>query len=313
MKTLVIGLGNPILTDDGVGVLVARQVSDRLPCESSIEVAELSVGELRLMEAMIGYDRLIIIDALESEEGNYGATHRLAVRDLKAISPTQHSASPHDASLTTAIEIGRRMGYTLPKEIVIYAAEVENTSDFGETPTPAVARAIPGLVEQVLAEIGNTKKGECKMVSPELLRRYPFFSGFNMDQIIFLAKNAEELNLEGDHNFHTEGEQVNQLFLILEGEVGIITRLPNKKEEVTLSKLISGEVFGWSGLVPPYKATASTKSFTPVKVVAFDADQVRARMAEECDFGYPMMVKIAQIIRERLQDLRIETLDYLSE
>jgi hydrogenase maturation protease len=156
MKTLVIGLGNPILTDDGAGVLAARQVAGRLAGKFPIEVAELSVGGLRLMEAMIGYDRVILIDALESKEGRYGTIHRLSLQDLSEISPTQHSSSPHDASLTTAIEMGRRMSYTLPKEIVIFAIEVENTSDFGEAPTPAVAQAIPELVEQVLAEIGKT-------------------------------------------------------------------------------------------------------------------------------------------------------------
>ena len=164
MKTLIIGLGNPILTDDGVGVIAARQVNVRLAGDPYTEVTELSVGGLRLMEAMIGYERVILIDALDAGDGKIGAIHRLTLNDLEEISPTQHSASPHDASLATAIAIGRQMGYTLPQEIIIYTVEVENTSDFGETLTPAVARAMPDLVEWVLAEVGKSQ--------PEVEQRY---------------------------------------------------------------------------------------------------------------------------------------------
>jgi hydrogenase maturation protease len=154
MKTLVLGLGNPILTDDGVGVLVAEQVRARLPEDTPIDIAEVSVGGLTLMETMIGYDRVILVDALQFlNECSPGKIHRMTLEDLQAISPTQHSASPHDASLVTALEIGRRMGLKLPSEITIFAIEVENVMDFSDLPTPAVAAVIPQVTEAVLQEI----------------------------------------------------------------------------------------------------------------------------------------------------------------
>ena len=82
-----------------------------------------------------------------------GRIHRLTVADLKQISPTQHSASAHDTSLATALEMGERMGLALPSEFIIYAIEVENIIDFGEEPTPAVAAAIPQVTAAVLAEL----------------------------------------------------------------------------------------------------------------------------------------------------------------
>jgi hydrogenase maturation protease len=154
MKTLVLGLGNPILTDDGVGVLVAEQVRARLPEDTPIDIAEVSVGGLTLMETMIGYDRVILVDALQFlNECSPGKIHRMTLEDLQAISPTQHSASPHDASLVTALETGRRMGLKLPSEITIFAIEVENVMDFSDLPTPAVAAVIPQVTEAVLQEI----------------------------------------------------------------------------------------------------------------------------------------------------------------
>jgi hydrogenase maturation protease len=153
MNTLILGLGNPILTDDGVGVIVAETVRSRLPQDSPVDISEVSIGGLTLMESMVGYDRVILIDALENHRGNPGDIHRLTLDDLKEISPTQHSASPHDTNLITALNMGRKMGLSLPEDIVIYAIEVENVTDFSDMPTPCVAAAIPKVTEAVLREI----------------------------------------------------------------------------------------------------------------------------------------------------------------
>lgn len=154
MRTLVLGLGNPILTDDGVGVRIAHAVRRALPHDSPVVVSEASLGGLGLMEQLLGYDRVILIDALVRAENKPGRVRRMNLEDLRAISPTQHSASAHDTSLVTALEMARRMGLPTPREVVIYAVEVENVSDFGEEPTPAVARAIPEAAALVLAELG---------------------------------------------------------------------------------------------------------------------------------------------------------------
>ncbi|MCA9932321.1 MAG: hydrogenase maturation protease [Anaerolineales bacterium] len=160
MKTLVVGLGNPYLTDDGVGVKVAYEIerilaSNQQPAASDhIDVTEASVGGLRLMELMIGYDRVIIADAFTKPgERQPGRIHRLTLDDLRAISPTQHSASAHDTTLVTALDSGRALGFHLPDEVIIYAVEVENVLEFSEEPTTAVAAAISPVVEAVLQEL----------------------------------------------------------------------------------------------------------------------------------------------------------------
>jgi len=154
MKTLVLGLGNPILTDDGIGVLVAEEVRTRLPEDTPIDITEVSVGGLTLMETMIGYERVILVDAYQRLDGCCpGKVHKMSLEDLRTISPTQHSASPHDASLVTALDMGRQMGLQLPQEITIFAIEVENVMDFSDRPTPSVAAVIPQVTEAVLDEI----------------------------------------------------------------------------------------------------------------------------------------------------------------
>jgi hydrogenase maturation protease len=152
-KTIVIGLGNPILTDDGVGVKVAYEVEARLGenIPTNLTITEASVGGLRLMELLEGYDRAIIIDAIQTKNGHQpGTIFTLDLDDLREISPTQHSVSPHDTSLVAALDAGKKMGMKLPDQIAIFAVEVTNILDFNEQPTPPVAAAIPKVTEMVL-------------------------------------------------------------------------------------------------------------------------------------------------------------------
>ena len=158
MKTLVIGLGNPILTDDGVGVKVAYEIDKELGDEMReyVDVTEVSAGGIRLMEAMVGYDRVILIDAILQQNGNQpGKISRMTLDDLRKISPTQHSASAHDTTLVNALEAGRVLGLSLPEDIIIFAIEVENVMDFSEVPTPDVALAIPKVKDAVLTDLMN--------------------------------------------------------------------------------------------------------------------------------------------------------------
>jgi hydrogenase maturation protease len=156
MRTLVLGLGNPILGDDSVGLRVAESVQGRLPPDTGIEVDTDFWGGLRLMERLIGYDQAIIIDAICSGLHQPGALLTLGVDDV----PTQHTASAHDVNLPTALRLAATMGLSTPQRIVIIAIEAENVLDFGEQLSPAVAAAIPAAVEAVLAEVSQYRGKE---------------------------------------------------------------------------------------------------------------------------------------------------------
>lgn len=156
MKTIIIGLGNPILTDDGIGVLCAFEIEKSLPAQflEDIHVTEACVGGIRLMELMEGYDRAVIIDAIISKNGQSpGTVYKMTLDDLKQISPTQHSSSAHDTSLVTAIEMGNKLEIKLPAEFYIYAVEVENVEDFSDKPSPAVASAVTKVKQMVLTDV----------------------------------------------------------------------------------------------------------------------------------------------------------------
>src|SRR5512143_98977 len=113
-KTLIIGLGNTILRDDGVGIRAVRALQGRIDDRQDIEFVELSIGGMRLMEEMAGYDRVLLIDAVMTDGNLPGAVFRLDIDDLAM---SLHTSSTHDTSLSCALEGGARLGIKLPSEI----------------------------------------------------------------------------------------------------------------------------------------------------------------------------------------------------
>ncbi|MCJ7654247.1 MAG: hydrogenase maturation protease [Dehalococcoidia bacterium] len=148
-KTLILGLGNSLLSDDGVGLTIAAELKSRLE-QSDITVMETSVAGLSLLDLLVGYDRAIIIDAIQTLNGKPGQIYRL---DPEAFDTTRRTISPHDVNFTTALELGKKVGLSLPQEIVIFAIEVSDVSTFSEECTPEIRHAIPTCVEMVLQEL----------------------------------------------------------------------------------------------------------------------------------------------------------------
>jgi hydrogenase maturation protease len=149
LKTLVLGLGNSILTDDRVGLAVAEEVSRRLDT-ADVTVQQASTGGLGLLELVLGYDKIIIVDAIQTKNSDPGRIHRLSPDQF---SGNLRSLSAHDVSLATTLELARRLGKDIPKEIVIFAVEAGDVDSFGENLTPGVAAAVPAVVELVLQEL----------------------------------------------------------------------------------------------------------------------------------------------------------------
>ena len=146
-KTLIIGLGNPLVSDDSVGLRVAERLRSLLEHRSGVDVSEDYWGGLRLMERMIGYRRAIVIDAI-CTGSQPGTIHHLTTDSIR----TQKSASAHDVNLPTALAFGRRAGVSLPADenVRLVGIEAEDIINFSEQCTPAVEAAIPRAVQEVV-------------------------------------------------------------------------------------------------------------------------------------------------------------------
>ena len=148
MKTRVIGLGNTILTDDGAGVHVAREVARRLAgTASDVNVVETEVAGLALLELMVGWDRVILVDAVQFEGVDPGTVVRIDPSDLRT---SLRLRSVHDVDLPTVLELGRQLGLTSPREVIVLGIEAADARTFGERLTPPVQAGVARAVEQVM-------------------------------------------------------------------------------------------------------------------------------------------------------------------
>jgi hydrogenase maturation protease len=152
MKTLILGLGNPILSDDGVGNRVAQELEDKVAQRQDVTVMETSMSGLSLIDLLAGYDKAIIVDAIQTAEGKVGQIYRLT---SDAFNNTRHVSSPHDVNFATALELGNKLGIAMPKQIVIFAIEVDDICNFGEEFTPRVKQAIPKCVKTIIKELNG--------------------------------------------------------------------------------------------------------------------------------------------------------------
>ena len=151
MRTLVLGIGNPILGDDGVGFHIAQELAKEIKDEN-IDVKDTSIDGLNLLELIVGYDKVIIIDAIMTEDGEVGEIYRL--RPENFVKTVHLTTSPHNANLATAIEIGKKsLAEQMPGKIVVFAVEIQEVTEFTEKMTRKVKGAIPRAVNLVLEEI----------------------------------------------------------------------------------------------------------------------------------------------------------------
>ena len=148
MKNLVLGLGNPILRDDGFGPEVARRLERR--AHGKAAVVETSLSGVNLLDLLVGYDKVVIVDSL-TLGGKPGTLYKLSPGDL----PCFRSSSSHTMGLVELLELGEKMRARMPEKVVILGVEPADITTLREGCTPSVKAAIGKTVTLALKEIEN--------------------------------------------------------------------------------------------------------------------------------------------------------------
>jgi len=153
-NTLILGMGNPLLCDDGVGLRVAAELRARIN-QPDTDVMETGIAGLALLDLLVGYDRAIIIDAIQTTDGKPGQIYKL---DAKAFDSARRVVSPHDIDFSTALEFGSKLGLSMPTRVTIFAIETSDVSTFSEECTPQVQKAIPKCVRMIVRELEKIER-----------------------------------------------------------------------------------------------------------------------------------------------------------
>ena len=156
MDIRIIGLGNSILTDDGVGIYAVREVSRRLAeagIVDAVDIVESEVAGFALMELMTGWKRVILVDSIQFDDVVPGTVIKIQPDDLRT---SLRIRSVHEIDLPTLVAFGRKLGIPMPETITIIGIQAEDALTLGETLTEAAQRGMMAAVDLILQEVAGT-------------------------------------------------------------------------------------------------------------------------------------------------------------
>ncbi len=139
---LLLTLGNDLLRDDGVGLFAGREIKKKF--NGKIDIVESAESGLALLDHIVGYKKVLILDSIKREGREPGKIVEIKVEELES----NPSPSPHYVGLPMSLQIGKRLGFTLPEQIIILAMEVEDPYTLEEGLTDKVSSSFPDYVRK---------------------------------------------------------------------------------------------------------------------------------------------------------------------
>ena len=144
-KVLLLALGNELLSDDSVGLRVAAALRERFSAQPNLTVTESHEMGLSLLDLIVGFEDLVLLDAIQTGQAAPGFVHELDGDDLKALP----AVSPHFLGVGEVLALGRKLGMQVPARVEILAIEVQDPFTLATELTPALAIALPQIIERV--------------------------------------------------------------------------------------------------------------------------------------------------------------------
>jgi CRP-like cAMP-binding protein len=149
------------------------------------------------------------------------------------------------------------------------------------------------------------------MVSPETLRRYPFFALLESDQLANIAMTTEAIEYEAGATIFEQGEQAPTLYFLLDGCVDLYytlqdAYLPSDRQEALVCQINPGEVFGISALIPPHELTSTARCSNPSRLLQIDREQLNTLFSNDPQLEILLLRRIAQAAMQRLHATRIQ-------
>ncbi len=145
MRTLILGLASRGLADEHVGLEVARTLHAMLK-DPDVDIIEVPAAAADLFEVAAGYDKVVVVDSVQSGEGDFGELRRLGLADLDVM-PRKGAASNREYH--GRIELKGVRAAAVPLEIAIYAIELGEAMGVAED---VIRDAVPRLVAEIARE-----------------------------------------------------------------------------------------------------------------------------------------------------------------
>lgn len=143
------------------------------------------------------------------------------------------------------------------------------------------------------------------MISPEVLRRYPYFAQVQEESLKQLAMMAEEKRIPANTVLFREGDAAAHFSIILKGEVNVQYEL-GTGELRTVDTFVDGDLLGWSAIIEPYKFTAMATAVQDLTLARIDAAKLRQLCERDPQLGYQLAIQVAKLLAHRLEGARVQ-------
>lgn len=151
MDVLILGIGNLLLSDEGVGVHAVRALARDYRFSAEVELLDGGTAGMGLLAPLAEAGYLIVIDAVDT--GSVPGTRvRLSDEEVPALLGGSR-LSPHQVGLSDVLAVARMAG-TAPDSVTVFGIQPASLEP-GLELTPRVAAALPGMLQQVVAELGR--------------------------------------------------------------------------------------------------------------------------------------------------------------
>jgi CRP-like cAMP-binding protein len=149
------------------------------------------------------------------------------------------------------------------------------------------------------------------MVSPELLRRFPFFGALDPEQLKKIAMIADEINIPAGSHLFDECQPADTFYMLIDGSIDLSFKSeeefhPKTKKVFPVGEINPGEVFGVSALLEPYEYNATALVSKDSQLIKMDAGNLRGLLNDEPALGYIFILQVAKAVMERLSYTRVQ-------
>ena len=160
MKTVIIGLGNPIVGDDAIGIKVMEYIRDTFTLPMNTEIlADISIAGLGLVELFRGYNKVILIDSIQTGKHPLGTVILLRTEEF---SLALHTYDHHNMDIFTSLEFSDQIFDDIPKDIKIIGIEIINPMEFSDKLSLELQNKFEEIINQVYKLILEQLREEIK-------------------------------------------------------------------------------------------------------------------------------------------------------
>jgi hydrogenase maturation protease len=177
VKILVLGMGNDLYGDDGVGIHAVRVLKKELAARryrsgsrNEADFKECALSGIALLDVVGGYDALVIIDTIVKARPVTGRIRVLEASNVRDVP----GPSPHYVSVPQILDIGRQLGLRVPGQLRVVAVEAKDIYHLGEGLSKKMTSALPRIVERAKKVLRDLEiRAGRERARPEAHRRSP--------------------------------------------------------------------------------------------------------------------------------------------